>query len=111
MKRVRHYVIGSSSSSCGGAWASATGRGGGAGSRPRLRSISSAVRLLVTMAVTLRLPPQGHCQTSTAQTFAWSEAQSSLSLFGFTARVPVAGAGGGCAGEAGVGITVARAAA
>ena len=61
------------------------------------------------MAVTLRLPPQGHCQTSTAQVFAWSCAQSSLGLFGFTARAPVAA--GGCVGEAGVGSTVARAAA
>ena len=68
MKRVRHYVIGSSG--WGGAWASATGRGGAAGSRPRLRSISSAVRRLVTTAVTFLLPPQGHFQTSAAQTLA-----------------------------------------
>ena len=31
------------------------------------RNICSAVERLVTTAVTLRLPPQGHCHTSTAQ--------------------------------------------
>ena len=101
----------SDSASWGGAWASATGRGA-AGSRPRFRSISSAVRRLVTRAVTLRLPPQGQSQTSTPQVRAWSVAQSSLGLFfAFAAGAPVAGAAGRRTGAQGVGSTAARAAA
>ena len=47
----------SDSSSCGGPCAPGNG-GVRGGSRPRLRSISSAARRLVTMAITFRLPPQ-----------------------------------------------------
>jgi len=44
---------------------------------PRLRSICSAVRWLLTAASALRLPPQGHVQTSTPNVRCSNVAQSS----------------------------------
>ena len=70
-----------------GGGACATGRGGGEGSRPRLRSMSCAARRPVTMAMTLRFPPQGHSHTSTPHVLVWREAQSSLGrCFAFGGR-------------------------
>jgi hypothetical protein len=63
--------------------ACATRRGGEGGMRPMFRSICAAVERQVTMAVTLRLPPQGHCHTSTCQVLACNVAQSSRGRFTF----------------------------
>ena len=90
---LRRYSI--HSSSWGGAWGSAAERGEERVSRPRFRSISSAVRRLVTMAMTLRLPPQGHCHTSTPQVLACKVAQSSLGFFFFAVVAARASGGGG----------------
>ena len=77
------------SCNCGGAWAS--GRGGSGWSRPRLRSTNSAVRGLVTRAMTRRRPPQPQTQTSQPNVRCSNVAQSSRLRLGLAA---LAGRGG-----------------